>query len=146
MRVDTVMTDAKETAAPAPPSLHGYNAKEVSIILSVETGAESKVQQQFATEVDVNTIMRRYGISQSAPLGPATGVYGDFTDISDYDSAVARIEGARDRFAALPAEVRERFDNDPGVLIRRAGEMEAEAFQALFVGNPIVVDKVSEDP
>lgn len=146
MRVETIMTDAREAAATPPPSLHGYNAKEVSIYTSIDTGSESKVQQQFAGEVDVNTIMRRYGISQSAPLGPATGVYGDFTDISDYESAVARIEGARDRFAALPAEVRERFMNDPGVLIRRANEMEPDAFNALFVGNPVVDSKVLQEP
>lgn len=125
-----------ERIAVVPPAgLRGYDAKLVSDVLSIDTGTESLVQQQFGPEVDVNTIMRRYGITQSEPLGTASGVYGDFTGISDYESALERVEGARRKFMELPAEVRERFDNDPGVLIRRAGEMQPEAFEGLFVGS-----------
>lgn len=134
------MAEFQRIVVTAPAGLRGYDAKLVSEQYSWDTGDVSKVQQQFGTEVDVNTIMRRYGISQALPLGPSTGVYGDFTGISDYESAVERIEGARKRFMELPAEVRERFDNDPGVLIRRAGEMEPEAFESLFVGEPRVSD------
>lgn len=131
----SVLSQEELTEKVAPPSLRGYDAKAVSVATSVDTGDRSKVQQHFAEEVDVNTIMRRHGITAALPLGPATGVYGDFTDIHDYESAVERVKGAEKRFAELPAEVRERFKNDPGLLIRRATEMEPEAFGALFVGN-----------
>lgn len=118
-----------------PVSLRGYDAKLFSTDHEIHTGSESKVQQHLGVEVDVNTIMRRHGISGSLPLGPATGVYGDFTDISDYESAVERVRGAEKRFMELPAEVRERFKNDPGLLIKRATEMEPDAFEAMFVGS-----------
>lgn len=128
-----------------PASLRGYDAKAVSDLYSWDTGSQSKVQQHLGVEVDVNTIMRRHGITGALPLGPATGVYGDFTDISDYESAVERVRGAEKRFMELPADVRERFKNDPGLLIKRATEMEPDAFEAMFVGNPVVQDVV-QDP
>jgi len=127
--------EAFKVNAEPPVSLRGYDAKGVSDSLSVDTGDRSKVQQHLGVEVDVNTIMRRHGITKALPLGESTGVYGDFTDIYDYESAVERVRGAEKRFMDLPAEVRERFKNDPGVLIRKATEMEPEAFNALFVND-----------
>lgn len=128
---------------PKPLPLRGYDAKKHSEDTSIHTGSDSRVQQQYANEVDVNTIMKRYGITATAPLGPATGVYGDFTDIEDYESAVERIRGAEARFMALPAAVRERFGNNPGELIRRAYAMPPEEFTKLFAGD-VVVDKPAE--
>lgn len=115
-----------------PASLRGYDARAHSDATAVEVGSESLVQQHFADEVDINTIMRRFGATRELPFGPDTGIYGDFTGISDYESAVARVEGARERFMALPATVRERFDNDPGVLIRAANELPEAEFLGLF--------------
>lgn len=86
----------------------GYTPK------GVDTGRETFTQQQFAEEVDINTIVRRFGLSRVMPSGPSGGVYGDFTGIHDYESAVAAVERARDGFLALPPDVREQFGNDPG--------------------------------
>ena len=125
--------DAELTDRRRPASLRGYVAKDISVLTSTDTGSDSLVQQQFGEEVDVNTIMRRYGMTGSAPFGDETGVYGDFTGISDYDSAVERIRGAQERFMALPAEIREKFNNDPGELIRRANAMQEKELEAMFV-------------
>lgn len=105
----------------------GLTAAELSDLLANPGGGESKVQQAFKDEVDVNVIVRRFGVTQ-ASAGQTMGVYGDFTGIHDYESAVERIEGAQRRFMSLPAEVRERFRNDPGVLIRAANELSEEEF------------------
>lgn len=118
-----------------PVSLRSYDAAQHSRATSTFTGADSLVQQHFKDEVDINTIMRRFGLTRELPLGPASGVYGDFTGISDFSSAMERIEGARERFMALPPEVRERFDNDPGKLIAMASALPAAEFDALFSGN-----------
>lgn len=117
-----------------PVSLRSYDAAQHSRATSTFTGSESLVQQHLRDEVDINTIMRRFGLTRELPLGPASGVYGDFTGISDFQSALDRIEGARDRFMALPPDVRERFDNDPGKLIAMASEMPGAEFEALFSG------------
>lgn len=129
------LEDARIVGVIPPPGLRGFSAREVSDATSLETGPETYTQQHFREEVDVNTIMRRFGVTQELPLGPATGIYGDFTGITDYESAVERIEGARNAFMQLPAEVRERFDNDPGKLIAAAEVMPPEEFEALFSGD-----------
>lgn len=93
------------------------DANERSAMLSLDTGTETKVQQHYADEVDINTIVRRFGISQAAPLGIPGGLFGDFTGITDFADAVDRVERAELAFMELPADIRDRFDNDPGKLI-----------------------------
>lgn len=117
----------------------GFTAAELSDLTATpESVDEGLVQQHMKDEVDVNTIVRRFGITGQLPLGPNTGIYGDFTDIFDYDGAVERVRGARERFLKLPAEVREKFDNDPGKLIALAQSMPEVEFNAL-VNPPAVV-------
>lgn len=115
-----------------------YDAKEMSELTAYQNDPEDVVlvQQQFADEVDINVIMRRFGVTGSLPFGPATGIYGDFTGIFDYDDAVERIEGARRKFMEMPPEIREKFDNDPGKLIAAAERMPAAEFDAMFVTPP----------
>lgn len=107
-------------SGPPMRQLRGYNAGLLSERTGLDTGTESIVQQQFATEVDINTIVRRFGVTGERPSGDLSGVYGDFTGVNDYESAVAAVERARKGFMALPADVRERFANDPGRLIEYA--------------------------
>lgn len=104
-------------------SLRGYDPREVTRVTGLYTGRESLVQQQFANEVDINTIIRRFGISRVMPSGAAGGVYGDFTGIVDYESAKAAIERAESGFLALPPDVRERFQNDPGVYLEHVDSL-----------------------
>jgi len=94
-----------------------------------QEGEESIVQQQFAADSDINVIMRRFGATGELPYRVDMGLFGDFTEIEDFDSAVARVDRARDEFYKLPAEVRERFDNDPGELYKRAQEIGLVALQ-----------------
>lgn len=109
-----------------------YDPKEVSEDVSVDTGSESLVQQHFKDEVDINTIVRRYGITAGMPFGPDGGMYGDFTGIVDYESALELVKDTQSRFMRLPAEMREKFGNNPGALVRFAQENTPEEFEAAF--------------
>lgn len=118
-----------------------YLWKEVSDDSRVDTGSESMVQQHFKDEVDINTVVRRYGITAGMPFGPDGGMYGDFTGIVDYDSAVALIKDTEDRFHRIPAEIREKFNNNPGLLVKFAQDSTAEEFEAFFepmVPGPVI--------
>lgn len=84
----------------------------------VNTGEESLVQQQFADEVDINTIIRRFGLGGAPAYAP--GVYGDFTGVTDYWSAREAVERAEAGFMQLPAEARDKFDNDAGKFLMYA--------------------------
>jgi len=90
-------------------------------------------QQHFADEVDIKTIVARFGLTGVLPQRVAEGVYGDFSGISDYESAVATIARTQERFMTLPAELREKFENDPGELVRFAAS-HSEAELADFFG------------
>lgn len=74
---------------------------------------------QGAPDTDINEMMRRMGINDYSVL-PAIDIggidpsyYGDFTDIPDLRAALDRVNEAKDRFQALPAKLRSRFDNNP---------------------------------
>lgn len=97
---------------------YAYDADAVSreTGLSIDE-SESVVQQQFAEECDINGIVRRFGLTGELPNGVAMPVSGDFTGVTDFQTAMNVIRQARESFLELPAEVRERFSNDPGKVI-----------------------------
>lgn len=122
-----------------PPGLRGYVAKALSVMTSQHWPDRGLVQQSFAVEVDINTIMKRFGATGEMPSGSAAGMYGDFTGIVDYESAVEAVERAERGFMALPPEVRERFQNDPGQLIYFAQTVSEQEFsEAVAPSSPAV--------
>lgn len=114
--------------------LRNYDPKHHSQGVFVETGDETLTQQHLREEVDINTIVRRFGITGVMPSGVPGGVYGDFTGVEDYESAVAAVERAEAGFLTLPAEVRERFGNNPGMLIQYANGVPIEQLDAELRG------------
>lgn len=80
---------------------------------------ESKTQQSFQLEVDINEIVRRCGIKDhELPVAPPIDprFYGDVSDLPDLRTALDRVKDASDRFMALPAPLRARFHNRPALL------------------------------
>lgn len=75
---------------------------------------ESKTQQQFKDECDINTIVKRFGITGELPSDLAVPQSGDFTGITDFQSAMNVVRMAEEAFAELPADLRARFNHDPG--------------------------------
>lgn len=75
----------------------------------------SKTQQHFAKDADLNTIAKRYGITDGAipPMALNPEYFGDFTDAGDFRDHLDRVKDALDRFNALPANLRSQFNNDP---------------------------------
>lgn len=80
-------------------------------------GTESATQQQFAEEVDINTIVRRFGLTGKMPENVGFPEYGAFEDVTDYQSALNMVMAAEDSFMTIPAEIRARFHNDPQELM-----------------------------
>lgn len=75
----------------------------------------SLTQQHFAKDANLNTIVKRYGITDGAipPAALDPQYFGDFTDAVDFREHLDRVRNATDRFNALPADIRSAFDNDP---------------------------------
>ena len=72
----------------------------------------SRTAQEFAKEVDINTIAERYRLTGELPENVPQVFQGDFEQVTDFQSAMNLIVAARESFQAMPAEVRSRFDND----------------------------------
>lgn len=77
----------------------------------------SLTHQSMAEECDINTIIRRFGLSGELPVNQRMPTYGDFTQVTDFHTAMNAITEAREAFMAMPAEVRARFHNDPGEFV-----------------------------
>lgn len=96
----------------------------------------TKTQQHMAAETDVNHILAKYKHTGILPQARSTGSYGDFSDVPDYATALRRLREADAAFMALPARVREAFDNNPqnfhdGVLSAQLHPEGVKALEAL---------------
>lgn len=76
-------------------------------------GGISLTDQQYLDECDINRILKTYGATGKLPVTIKSGVSGDFSELGDFQSCLDKINRAKDEFAALPAELRARFGNDP---------------------------------
>lgn len=98
-------------------SLRAFNSYDADVV-SREAGIaidpdESVVQQQFAEECDINTIVKRFGLTGELPNGVDMPLSGDFTGVTDFQTAMNLVRKSQESFLELPAHIRERFANDP---------------------------------
>jgi phage internal scaffolding protein len=82
----------------------------------------SLAKQSFRDECDINNILRQFNVTGQLPAGSVQPRYGDFSGITDYQSALNAVMAAQDSFLALPAKLRARFDNDPALFVEFASD------------------------
>lgn len=80
--------------------------------------AEDRCKQSFAEDADINTIVRRFGVTGKVPTTLKMPISGDFTEVSDFHSAMNLIREAEVEFRKVPAELRERLQHDPGKFMK----------------------------
>jgi len=91
---------------------------------------ESLTKQAFKEDCDINHIFKKW--KKDGILTHVNRYQGRYEDVSSYQSyedSLNTIMRAEEAFGSLPADVRKRFDNDPGVFLE-------------FVGNPSNVDEM----
>lgn len=77
---------------------------------------EPRTQQHFKEEVDINNIIARFKRTGHLPEGTPGGQYMDITAL-DFMTMQNAMVAVKTRLAALPARVRERFDNSPQAML-----------------------------
>lgn len=86
--------------------------------VSRETGLKcedpSLAVQSQADEADINTIVKRFGVTGQLPEAVRIPQYGDFRGPSDFQSSMEYVAAAQSAFLELPAALRAEFNNDPG--------------------------------
>lgn len=98
-------------------SAYNYDRDAVSRETAVLPDMDDMCQQSFKDECDINTIVRRFRVTGNLPTGVVAPTYGLFEDIFDFHSAMNAVAAARESFEAMPAEVRAKFQNDPGKFV-----------------------------
>lgn len=79
---------------------------------------EILVKQSFKDEVDINNILDKYSRTGVLPeTRSAIAQYLDLIKLPDYETALNTVIQADEMFDELPAQVRDRFKNDPVNLI-----------------------------
>lgn len=99
--------------APFIRTAFNYDTDAVSVESGLCCDDDSLAQQNFAEECDINTIVRRFGLTGQLPENLRPPQYGDFDQITDYQSALNAVRLAGERFMEMPAELRAEFQNDP---------------------------------
>jgi len=103
--------------APFVRSPYNYDVDSASVESGLSCPEPTKAQQHQADEADINTIVRRFGVSGVLPAAARAPSYDDFSEVVDFHTAQLAIRRAQESFMALPADVRTRFDNDPGLFV-----------------------------
>jgi len=85
---------------------------------AIECADPSLTVQADRDSSDINFIVKQFGITGRLPFGVAVPEYADYSDIpNDYHQALQFIDDLGDSFLEMPAPVRARFDNDPGLFL-----------------------------
>nr|QJB21029.1 MAG: internal scaffolding protein [Microvirus sp.] len=109
-----VNPDTGEVVTPFLRTAYNYDADGASQESGLDcSDLPSLTQQQFRDEVNINTIVERFGLTGQLPDDVKVPMQGDFTDVVDYQSALNAVIAADNAFMELPAAVREEFRNDP---------------------------------
>lgn len=82
------------------------------------TEGVTRTKQAFKDECDVNIILSKYQKSGILPYMRAGGSYGDFSQVSDYQTALNTINQAEEAFRSLPSKLRARLHNDPAEFLQ----------------------------
>jgi phage internal scaffolding protein len=103
-----------------PPFLRtpfNYDRDAVSDESGLACPEPSLAQQQFRDEADINTILERFGRTGELVVPVNVPKFGDYSEVTDYHSAMNLVIEAQDSFDRLPAKIRSQFDNDPGKFV-----------------------------
>lgn len=96
---------------------YGYDSDQVSLETGLVCPEESLAVQSSKDECDINTIVRRFGLTGQMPTNVRPPTYGDFTGITDFRDALDAVMAAEEAFLKMPAHVRSRFENDPAQFV-----------------------------
>lgn len=130
-----------------------YDVEAASNESALKCDDESLTIQSAKDEADINTIVRRFGLTGELPGDVQMPQSGDFTNAVDFHACMNLVREAQDEFLRVPADIRARFLNDPARFMAfvedDANRLEAERMGLLKppvgVPEPLLV-RVVPDP
>jgi|SRR5579862_373807 len=111
---------------------NSYDTREASDAAVSPMSGQSLTIASQAEDTDINVIVRRMTSSGIMPrMAAKVPEYGDYSNATDYRSALHIIMEAEESFSALDAKVRNRFENDPQLFLE-------------FCSNPANIDELAK--
>jgi phage internal scaffolding protein len=103
----------------------------------------SLTKQSFKDACDINNILKKYVRNGVNPFViTQSAQFGDYTDLPTYQESLNLVTDAQESFDSLPASLRKRFDNDPGLLMDFLSHPENRA-EAINLG---LIEAVKNSP
>lgn len=97
---------------------YNYDVEKASDEAGLSCKDGSRTKQSFKEEVDINTLVKRFGLDGALPQNVRMPVTGDFTMVpGDFHALANSMRLAQESFDAMPARVRARFHNDPAEFV-----------------------------
>lgn len=94
-----------------------YDALDDSIQCTwVNPDPDTRADQSGKDDADINVIVKRFLGGQQLMGPPQLPTFEDYSEVTDYQSMMNLVRQAAEEFNELPANLRRRFDNDPGKL------------------------------
>lgn len=90
-----------------------YDRAKLSDATSLYCEDISRTVQAHERDANINNIVADFGVTGKLPENIRVPMYGDFTEITDYHSALEALRSAEQSFAAMPSSLREKLGNDP---------------------------------
>lgn len=94
-------------------TMYNYNRDQASEETGTTCEKETRTQQQFKDECDINQIMERFGVTGELPTQVKPVMPDDYDEVVDFTTAMNMVRQANVAFMQMPAKIRERFQNDP---------------------------------
>lgn len=111
--------------------------RRVQIDCSASKENPSRVKPEFQEEQDINKIMGRYKGPIPAGYADASARFGDFSQVPTYEEMYEKVQAAQNLFAALPSDIRLRFENNPGKFLAATETPEGiQLLKDLGLGKP----------
>lgn len=98
-------------------SPYNYDMMEASNEAGIDCPEPTLTQQHMKDECDINVLVDRFVVTGDMPQRTMPPLQGDFTEIPSYQEALNLMRAADLAFMALPAKIRNQFENDPGQFV-----------------------------
>lgn len=106
-----------EVFTPFLRTAFNYDMAAASLESGLSCEDDSLAIQSERDSCDINVIVERFLKTGQMPDNVRVPQSGDFTSVTDYQSALNAVIEADDAFMELPPAVRARFENDPQKLM-----------------------------
>lgn len=108
----------KKITAPFLRTPYNYDTDAASDESGLKCMDKSLAQQHLKEEVDINNIVATFTRTGQLPQHAMPPLQQDFSErVFSFQDAMDLVVAARESFQAMPAEVRARFQNDPGQFV-----------------------------